>query len=293
MRIYLDTNLWNTLCDQDVDADHLGTLLAAKNATLVISHQAVYELARTFLTSRDTAVERGRRLFACLSKFLQLKIPCTKEIANLLEAEMRSLQTPVSVVDPFISAANYDELRKEVEKLAAGTFDEQMSKFVAVRSALSSVNRAGPAQQLDLRTDMKQRLTSVPLTNLEEWLQVETLAHLGVLLLSEKITSIFPEAPPGEAVEWAKDLVASPGCRLAKGLVRADLYYNWRRAHRGSNPKDLYDDMYHVLNALYCDVYATKEPKQEEYARFLLTADTRVAIYKCEVPLKTWLETVG
>ena len=45
-------------------------------------------------------------------------------------------------------------------------------------------------------------------------------------------------------------LTASPACHLSRALVRADLYYNWRCANRGSNPKDLFDDTYDVLNAI-------------------------------------------
>lgn len=37
--------------------------------------------------------------------------------------------------------------------------------------------------------------------------------------------------------------------------------------------------MFHVLNATYCDVYATKDKKQLEYAGLLLTANTKVELY--------------
>jgi hypothetical protein len=47
--------------------------------------------------------------------------------------------------------------------------------------------------------------------------------------------------------------------------------------------------MYHVLNATYCDVYATKESGQREYAGLLLTPRTRVAIYDGRDSLDTWL----
>jgi hypothetical protein len=83
-------------------------------------------------------------------------------------------------------------------------------------------------------------------------------------------------------------LLANPRFRFSRGVVRADLYYNWRCANRGSNPPDLIDDMFHVLNATYCDVYATKDKKQLEYAGLMLTADTRVEIYTSG-PVDQWL----
>ena len=73
---------------------------------------------------------------------------------------------------------------------------------------------------------------------------------------------------------------------------RADLYYNWRCAHRGSNRPDLIDNMFHVLNATYCDVYVSKEKNQLEYVGLLLSRATRVEIYDGS-PVDTWLRELG
>jgi hypothetical protein len=92
-----------------------------------------------------------------------------------------------------------------------------------------------------------------------------------------------------EVMSWAKPLIDSPACRLASGLVRADLYHSWRACYRGSLPKDLYHDMYHVLQAIHCDAYATKEGGQQDYTALLLTRNTRVAIYDKQTPVDEWL----
>jgi hypothetical protein len=48
--------------------------------------------------------------------------------------------------------------------------------------------------------------------------------------------------------------------------------------------------MYHVLNATYCEVYATAESGQTEYARLLLTDKTKIAIYEDgQESLEEWL----
>ena len=92
MNIYLDTNLWNELCDQHVDAEHLITSLDVRNAGLVLRHHAVYELARCFLSSAKTGPERGRVLFSYLSVFTRRNIRCTNEILGVLSAEMWALR---------------------------------------------------------------------------------------------------------------------------------------------------------------------------------------------------------
>jgi len=46
-----------------------------------------------------------------------------------------------------------------------------------------------------------------------------------------------------------------------------------------------------VLNAVYFGVYATKEEGQAEYAPFILTPDTNVAIYSGD-PVDQWIESL-
>jgi hypothetical protein len=91
------------------------------------------------------------------------------------------------------------------------------------------------------------------------------------------------------AIMSARALLQIPPSRVAKGIVRADLYFNWRCANRGSNPKDLVDDLYHILNSSYCSFYVTAEPKQAEYASLILSQWTRVAIYDDHTPIDGWL----
>jgi hypothetical protein len=79
---------------------------------------------------------------------------------------------------------------------------------------------------------------------------------------------------------------------VSRAIVRADLYSNWRCANRDSNPRDLVDDMLHVLQAVYSDIYATAEPKQSDYASLLLTPSTKVAIYDNNTRIDQWLLTL-
>jgi hypothetical protein len=65
---------------------------------------------------------------------------------------------------------------------------------------------------------------------------------------------LYESALTDAALSTAQGLLQHQASRTAKGLVLADLYSNWRCAHQNSNPKDLVDDMYRVLNATHCDV---------------------------------------
>jgi rRNA-processing protein FCF1 len=291
--IYLDTNLWNELCDQAVDPEDLMGSLGSRDTRLVLGTHCINEMAKTFRASKSRAASRARELFLCLKKFVEFNIPCVKETMELLAVEMLALKWQVSTINPILSSDDHGKVKREVAKLANGTFDERADTFIAGRIASAETARRNQAQHLDRRPDVREKLKTVLPENLERWLETETMTTTGAALLAEHIQRQFPEAPPGEVSSSAPALLALPSYRVARGLVRADLYSNWRCAHRNSNPRDLVDDMYHVLNASYCDVYATKEDKQSKYARFLLTSRTKVAIYDGQTGVGRWLEMLA
>jgi hypothetical protein len=291
--IYLDTNLWNELCDQAVDPEGLTKSLGSRDARLVLGTHCVYEMSKTFRAYKSrTAASRAQELFLYLKEFVESDIPCVKETMELLAAEMLALKWQVSTINPILSSDEHLKVKQEVAKLANGVFDERADAFIADRTAAAATTRRDQTQHLDRRVDTKQKLKDVRPEHLEKWLQAETMTT-GAALLAEHIQGRFPEAPPREVSEWAPALLALPAYRVARGLVRADLYYNWRCAHRNSNPKDLIDDMFHVLNSTYCDVYATKEDEQSKYASFLLTSRTKVAIYDGRTKVDRWLEMLA
>lgn len=290
MNIYLDTMLWNALCDQDVDPLELVKTLASNKANLTFSNQTTFELARTFLSAKPQVAERGRKLFSHFKKFIDANTPCAKDNMELLIAELEALRRRTASVDTFLSGSHYESLRNEVGKLANGNFDERARSFIENRLKFSSNTRSGQAGHLEIRTETKEILKGISPDKLESWLQSEAAKPIGVTMLTDHIVRAFHNAPRIELESWASALLAAySGNRMARGLVRADLYYNWRCANRNSNPTDLVDDMYHVLNSVYCDVYATGEEKQQEYAGLLLTANTKVAIYHGQEPMGRWV----
>jgi len=285
MLIYPDTMLWNGLYDCGARPEALARSLASRGAQLVLSHQTIYELMKTFRKNPP----RAAKLLSFVAEFLEMGTPCTPEVSGILEGEMRALQEGTDKVRAFLRPSDCEILRRDVGALARGEFDGRASEFVNERSRLAALSRFGPKQALAIRPIISQRLASVPIEDLDVWLDGEMRTPWGITLLMDKILKTFPEAPVKEAWEWACGLVFAGGCRIARALVRADLYYNWRFMNRGSLRGDLYHDMYHILNGVYCDVYATKEARQAEYAHLLLTPMTRVAIYDGQGSLADWL----
>lgn len=288
--IYLDTMLWNALCDQAVDPRKLVASLAARNANLAIGLHNFYELAKTFAGHTSEAMERGKHLFSYLKECIDAGILCVKENDELLAMEMWALQLRESTINAFYHKDDYLLVRKRVESLASGGFDEQTAQFVKNQSAFGSNIRLSQKRRLMSRPDAKQYLSSVSPAKLDQWLQIETCSAGGRENLKDHIRRRFPEATETEAMEYASALLRFPACHTARGMVRASSYYMWRCAYRDSVPRDLSDDMYHVLNSVHCDVYATMEAGQVEYAGLLLTAKTNVAVYTNQVAIDQWIQ---
>jgi len=174
----------------------------------------------------------------------------------------------------------------EVGKLANGVVEGRVKEFIEKRTAFAATTRVEQRDHFAGRKELKQKLEAVQQSHLPNWLQSETMMPEGIEVLYRHLRRMLGVRP---TPDYARGVLFSPAAHAARGLVRADLYSNWRSAKRGSNPADLIDDMLHVLHAIYCDVYATGESKQSEYASLLLTAKTKVSIYDMKTPIDRWL----
>jgi len=284
--VYLDTMLWNALCDQGVEASSLVARLRERNACFAIGTHDFYEIAKTF--GRPENHSRGRLLFSDFTRYLIADTLLLKENMELLAHEMRALKLRLPVPATTLSSEDRTLIVRKAEQLAGGELGEDGAKLLESQKALADATRTNQIAFLESRPDIKSRLQSIPADQLSRWLDGETKRPAGIAILTNHIQRRFSDVPFNEITEYATALLGRQ-MRFSTALIRCDLYYNWRCANRGSVPRDLMDDIYHVLNAVYCDVYATAEAKQGEYAPLLLSDKTQVAIYDKKTPIDEWL----
>ena len=109
--IYPDTIIWNLLCDQKVDPETFLQSLKSKGYTLALSFHTIYELGRNFQRDEPASRARGQELFAYVQKYVQLGIPCTKELWELIVAEAYAMENNLSAIDPLPVHANGEVYR--------------------------------------------------------------------------------------------------------------------------------------------------------------------------------------
>jgi hypothetical protein len=287
VRIYPDTIIWNLLCDQSVQPKKLLNSLNDKGATLVVSFHTVYELARTFERDDAKGKARGQQLFAYLKRFLDLSMPCTKELWELIVAEAYAFENHLPEIDPMATPEQCAEVRLEVDKLARGIVENRVKEFLEQRLKFAKDTQVQQNTHMIGREVLKQHLQTISELKLGEWMQGETVTPFGVNLLCRHLVN---KLGPRFTLGYAYGLLSFALADAARGTVRADLYSNWHCANYGSNRRDLVDDMLHVPQAMYCDLYVTEEKKQSQYAALLLTPKTSVAIYPDRsIPIDQWL----
>lgn len=201
---------------------------------------------------------------------------------------MKALQNRSSSVAIFLGDDDYARIPAKLSELAGGKTFNDLQGMVQENIKFASNARLAQIQHFQNRPDVQRNMKLISQDALKDWLDTETMGNAGVGQISFHIQRQFSNAPIEEAIDWAEALQNSAIGRTARGLVRADLYYNWRCANRGSIKPDLYDDIFHVLNAIYADIYATADRRQEEYATLLLPPDTRVVIYRREKRINEW-----
>lgn len=284
--IYLDTNLWNRLVDRNVDPCDLLSRLEEKSTTLALSTQTVRELAKTFVP----APLRGQQLFQFVKSILG---GCTVGVCDVMEQlhrEVAAEHAGVPRIQPLYNASEHKHLAATINALAKGEFGQETESHIAAVAEFSRSARSGQKAHLESKPDVRERLRAIAPNELGPWLITETHSDRGAALLVNHLERMYDEGlTPREAVRLAAALLREPEHRAARGLLRADLYANWRCAHRDSLRSDLIDDLYHVLNANYCDVYATAEANHAEYAHHILSPKTRVAIFDDRSPPDQWL----
>jgi len=286
--LYLDTNLWNMLCDQSVVPEDLVTRIRAHAWELVFSPHIRYELARTFRSPRLDAKERAQLLFSYLARYVALNIRCVKQIPDLLREEVRHVCKEISKIECFYQDEFYEREAGEIRKLAAENIDVGNNRVLDFRGKqVSEFREASPG-----RTAMwREHAEYDAQTTLEEFMEFG-LRKFGQRCLMKHVSQFFPDLADKHLRQIGRKLLSAPRYRLSQALVRGDIYLDWRCFHERGIAKDTSDDCFHIENAAYCDAYATADAGQEKYANEILLK-TRVRIYDRTTPLMEWLTSAA
>jgi hypothetical protein len=283
--VYPETPLWNELCAQDADPRTLLNGLQQRGSHLVISTQLICELAATFTSTRlADPIRHGRKLFSYLLEFIAAGVPCLKMNNQLLQDEVMVACGAISDFSALLSIPDYSRMVEAVEKLSNGIFEPVTQDFLNSRKALAEGTRLEIGEFVSSRPNLKARSAE---TSFEDFVRLSHPAD-RLRVLRGHLLAEFPTTPADTLTEVTVRLLQNPFLRVAHTMVRADMYATWRAARSGKLARDVQDDCYHLVNACYCDVYATKDRPQAEYAPSVV-GPTAVRFYDGSSPVSDWL----
>jgi hypothetical protein len=295
-RIYLDTDLWNILFFENIDPADLMGRLDAKGACLVFSSHNLYEIAKSFHRAESQTRAKGKKLVGFLLKFFESTIQHPVESGELLKAEANTNKFVRGVFkdEVFVKASATNLFKDEANALLQVQLPADIDEFISQRKAKVANLRTNQKNHLADRPHLVARLKGIPPHGLSTFLASESLSSQGLRILDHHLRAVFPDLPPVNARELSNVLLNSGVAPFTHSLVRSTLYMNWRAANYGGLPPDIPDDMYHMLGATYCDVYATGEAKQS-YAKELLASKTLFGSYPRDgsVAIEDWLDSLA
>lgn len=284
--IYADTSIWNRLCDQEVNGEALLSSLEAQDARLVLGENVLSEMVKTFQKSDSCSANRGRELFSYVKSLLSYGVPLLKPTRAILIGEASHVSKQGPEVVPF--ASDCVQLFRQVDKLSDGGFDSRARRLVLELSGAAHNDRVAARAHLRASPKLTSMLRQVSSQKLPRWIARQATGPRGREVLAGHLHAEFPSNTLSELSYTAKKLLASRRYRVSHALVRSDLYVNWRCANRGSLRSDIPDDIYHVVNASYCDILVTTDQDQASYVGHALY-NAEVLVYDGTAPLLKWL----
>ena len=257
--IYLDTSVWNALCDQKVDPSLLYSSLKERDAQIVLGSNAVYEMAKTFQIKGGMGQFRGQELFLYLTGYLRTRVPYLRETGDLLREETKRVNGETRSIAMFYPPENYLKLEDEVNKLSRGIFDQRAESFISARKLGALDSRQEIQRHLENQPALLQRLAGISESEVARWITKEAKRPVGRRILAGHLSREISDGDRSQLTWFAKRLLASNQYKVSQALVRTDLYWNWRFAQVRSIRSDLPDDTYHLVNAAYCGIFVTSD----------------------------------
>jgi hypothetical protein len=297
--IYLDTSMWNVLCDQAPNATEVRKQLEANHAQIVLGLNAYFEMLRTPY-GKNANISRGKNLFELLSQFFDTGLRVIRTWEEMLVQESRNVLEGTFGVDPFCERSFSDELVSRAKKLASGVRYPGTEDLVRRRDAQSARVASLAEQEIVDQAELRAELRSLMPAELPDFIERRSRGSEGQSLLAKYLPQVFSDCrceQPIAADELAAKLLQSPTNRTAHATVRSGIYQIWRVTHNQDKTektprvrRDVPDDLYHVANASYCHVFVTENRDgQAEAARYALPGCQILLYGDRKAPFFDWL----
>lgn len=241
-------------------------------------------MAKSFRGSRPRTRQRAPGLFSRFRSFVEQGFPYIRQNVSILRDEILAADGKISRVQPF-NGLEYGLFRNRVERLSNGILDSQTEFAMEFRKN----------QVMELRKTVSpfrsSRLAQLAQMDLETFINQLWGEKLARDILKVHLANVHDSGSGADLTRLAKRMLRGV-YPVAHAFVRTDLFLNWRKERSGALRRDAADDVYHLVNASYCDIYGTSDSDQNEYAAIVLP-DVKFSYYDRETLLADWLSSLS
>lgn len=301
--VYLDTTIWNILSRQAPEGKGARSLSEKQNVRLTLGLNAFFELLKSFYGKRPDALDRGRRLFACVRSYLENGVSLLRTWEELLVDEAVRASGALSYINLFADEEWHRKVAEGAELHSRGHLPRGLRELIERRDSVTEKVRTSARQSIKGQPRMLEDLQGITPVNIEALLDRESVGSAGQDLLQKYLTQVFElvsQPMPLTGRQLAQTLLFSASNRVAHAVVRSDIYQNWRaaRSKLSSNAqgvliaKCIPDDSYHVVNACYSAVFVTEDRDGQALAAQYVVPELNVLVYRDRnEPILDWLAT--
>jgi len=259
-KIYFDSNIYAEIVRRDIKYNQIKDILSRRKLRLIISSLNVFEIASCWKSGDLSNIEQGIKRF----KLIKGLFPCRflNTIPKILLMELDNLINDVSF-SPFCENQEKADFEREIDKFSNGIYDDKAKKFIENRWAEKS-------------NDIQSKISE--LTKNKGQFKY-TNEFKGFLVKNRYLQKLIAE---GIVAERVRDISNKDRRKIAEkilsksrrfpmivSVIKANLFLDYRVLKFGNLSHDTLDDLKHLINASYADMFVTGDNKLFDYSKEL------------------------
>lgn len=256
-KIYFDSNIYAEVIRRNISAQQIKDILSKKKLKLIMSSENVFEMASCWKSGKPADIEDGIKRFSLTKELL----PCLflQEIPSILLMELDKIINGASI-SPYFINQDKDDMEKEIIKFANGVYDAKAKEFVESRWAGKREYVSTQASTVIANRDLLKTAETY-----REFLCNNEKAQKGLAenVLGERVKHL----PDRYRRRFADKILKKPRqCPMVTTWIKSNLFLDFRVIKFGKCSHDTLDDLRHLINASYADIFVTNDKNLLSYS---------------------------